>query len=59
MGGGEEREPAGDVLFAKGEGFAGEENEWIEDCAPGDLVAVDGIIEMARADGIFREEQGT
>ena len=58
MGGGEEREPAGDVLFTEDERLAGEENEWIEDGAPGDLVVVDGIVEMAGADGIFCEEQG-
>ena len=53
MSGREEREPAGDVFFAEREGFAGEENERVEDGAPGDLVVVDRIVEMARADGVF------
>ena len=57
MSGGEEREPAGDVLFVERERLAGEENERIEDGAPGDLVIVDRIVEMARADGIFGEDQ--
>ena len=58
MRGGEEREPAGDVLFAECEGFAREQDERIEDGAPGDLVVVERIVEMARADGVFGEDQG-
>ena len=57
MSGREEREPAGDVLFAEREGLSGEENERIENGAPGDLVIVERIVEMARADGIFGQDQ--
>ena len=57
MRGGEHREPAGDVLFAERKGFASEKNEGIKDRAPCDLFVVEGIVEMARADGVFGEDQ--
>ena len=57
MSGGEEREPAGDVFFAERERLSGKQNEGIKDGAPGDLVVVDRIVEMARADGIFGQDQ--
>ena len=57
MHGRKHREPAGDVLFVECEGFASKPDEWIEDCAPGDLIFVERIVEMARTDGIFDQEQ--
>src|SRR5438046_7653553 len=47
----EEREPAGDVLFAEFKGFSREQNKRIKDSAPGELLVVEGVVEMARADG--------
>src|SRR6266481_7318604 len=58
MSGGEEREPAGDVLFAEREGFSREEDEGIEDGAPRDVLVVERIVEMACADGVFGKYQG-
>src|SRR5216683_6413276 len=58
MSRGEERKPTGDVLFAERESFSREQNERIEDGAPGDLVVVKRIVEMARADGVFSQYQG-
>src|ERR1700677_1734483 len=58
MGGGKGRKPSGNVLLNKRESFVGEDNEWIEEGAPGDLVIGDRIVEMARSDGIFCEDQG-
>ena len=57
VSGGEEREPASDVLFAECEGLSGKKNERIEDRAPRDLVVVERVVEMARADGVFSENQ--
>src|SRR5882762_1472733 len=57
MSGGKEREPAGDVLFAESKSFSGEEDERIEDGAPSDLLAVEGVVEMARADGVLGKDQ--
>src|SRR6267154_1320367 len=45
--------PAGDVFFAEGEGFASKENKWVEDRAPGHLIVVERIVEMACADWVF------
>ena len=57
MSSGEEREPPGDVLFAEREGFACEKDEGIKDGAPGDLLVVERVVEMTRADGVFGENQ--
>ncbi len=40
MGGGKEREPAGDVLFVRAKELPAKRYERIEDGAPGDLVVV-------------------
>src|SRR5467141_1163542 len=58
MSRGEERKPTGDVLFRERESFSSEQNERIEDGAPGDLVVVKRIVEMARANGVFGQDQG-
>ena len=50
-------EPAGDVLFADGEGLSREERERIEDSAPGDLVFLGRVVEMACADRVFGQDQ--
>jgi hypothetical protein len=50
---GPKRKPAGDVLLLKRECFSSEENEWIENRAPGESVSVGDVIEMARSYGIF------
>src|SRR6266478_7324730 len=57
MGGRKKREPAGDVFFAERECFSCEQYKWIEDGAPGDLAVVERVVEMARADGVFGEDQ--
>ena len=57
MSGGEEREPASDVLFAERKGLSREQHERIEDGAPGDLVFVERVVEMACTDGVFGEDQ--
>ena len=48
MSSGEEREAAGNVLFAEHQGLSREENKRIEDSAPGDLLVVERIVEDAR-----------
>src|SRR5690349_13574677 len=53
----EVREPAGDILFADGEGSSGKPDKRIEEGTPRDLVVVERIIKMARADWIFGENQ--
>ncbi len=50
-------EPASDVFFTDGEGFACKQHEWIEDGAPGDLIFVDRVVEVACADRVFGQEQ--
>ncbi len=57
MCGGEMSEPAGDVLGTDHKGFSRKPDEWVEDGAPGDLVVVERVVEMARADGVFREDE--
>ncbi len=57
MCGREHRQPASDVLLVECEGFARKQNEWIKDGAPGDLVVFERIVEMARTDGIFGQDQ--
>src|SRR5437762_2615570 len=59
MRGGEEREPPGNVLVAEGKGFPGKQDEWIKNGAPCDLILVERVVQMARADRIFREDQRT
>src|SRR5260370_18426384 len=51
------RQPAGDVLFAKGEGFLCEQDEWIKDRTPRDLAVVERVVKMPCADGIFSQDQ--
>ena len=57
--GGENRycEPAGDVLFADFERFSCEQNERIENRAPSNLIVVERVVEMARADGVLGQDQ--
>src|SRR5260370_26552210 len=57
MSGGKEREPTGDVLFAEREGLSGKQDEWIKNGAPRDLILIERVVQMARADGIFGEGQ--
>jgi len=52
-GGKMSREPAGDVLFAERESCSRKLNERIEDGAPRDLVFVDRVVQMARADEVL------
>ncbi len=57
MHGRKHREPASDILFVESEGLARKPDEWVEDGAPSDLVFVDGVVEMACADGVFGQDQ--
>src|SRR5258708_23989985 len=57
MGGGEERKPAGDVLFGEREGLSRKQNEWIKNRAPRDPLVVERVIEMASADWVFGQDQ--
>src|SRR5260370_18797985 len=57
MSGGKEREPAGDVLFAEREGLSGKQDERIKNGAPRDLILIERVVQMARADRVFREDQ--
>src|SRR2546430_285645 len=50
-------EPASNVLFADRESFSGKPDEWIEDGAPRDLVVVERVVEMMRADWVLGQEQ--
>src|SRR6266480_2730613 len=57
MSSGKEREPAGDVLFAEREGSSGKQDEWIKNGAPCNLILIERVVQMARADRVFREDQ--
>src|SRR5229473_5197876 len=51
------REPASNVFFVECEGFSSKPDKWIKDGAPGDLFVVKRVVELVRADGVFRQEQ--
>src|SRR6267378_8048140 len=53
---GEERKPAGNVLFAERECLSCEQNEWIKDGAPGDLILIERIVQMAHADRVLGQD---
>ena len=50
-------EPSGDVLFADIKSVSRKSDQRIQDGAPSNLVPVEPVIQMARADGIFGEKQ--
>src|SRR5258706_9430264 len=45
------------LFFLERKGFSGEQDQWIEDGAPADLVIVERIVKMARPDGVLRKDQ--
>ena len=51
------REPTGDVFFVESEGFTRKANERIEDRAPSNLIVVERVVKMTRADGVFGQDQ--
>ena len=57
MHGRKHREPTGDVFFVESEGFTRKANERIENRAPSDLIVVERVVKMARADGVFGQDQ--
>jgi hypothetical protein len=50
------REPTGDVFFVESEGFTRKPDEWIENRAPSNLLVVEKVVKMARANGVFGEQ---
>ena len=49
--------PTGDVFFVEGEGLARKPDEWIENRAPANLIAVERVVKMASTDRVFRPDQ--
>ena len=57
MRGGKHGIPAGDVLFVERERLSREQNDRNKDSTPRDVLFVDRIVKMARADGVFGQDQ--
>ena len=57
MHGRKHREPTCDIFFVESEGFTRKQNERIENRAPSNLMVIESIVKMARADGVFGQDQ--
>ena len=58
MHGRKHRKPTGDEFFVESEGLTRKANEWIENRAPSNLIAVERVVKMLCADGVFGEQHG-
>src|ERR1700722_5349667 len=57
MRGRKHREPNGDVFFVEREGFTCKAAKRIENRTPSNPIVVERVVKMARADGVFGQDQ--
>jgi hypothetical protein len=57
LSGGQKRETSGKIFFAEPERSSGPQDERIEDCTPGNEVALNGVIKVACPDEIRGQDE--